>query len=95
MGETFSIKQAYVVLESVFAQANAYFDTWKSYQALWDIEQEKVFMTLGDNIENWNQFLKQLKAGRKLFDTNEDFKSFGGLEINYGTVQSKVSNKYD
>ena len=43
MGETFSIKQAYVVLESVFAQANAYFDTWKSYQALWDIEQEKVF----------------------------------------------------
>ena len=70
----------------MFAQANAYFDTWKSYQALWDIEQEKVFMTLGDNIENWNQFLKQLKAGRKLFDTNEDFKCFGGLEINYGTV---------
>ena len=58
MGETFSIKQAYVVLESVFSDAFAYYETWKSYQALWDIEQDKVFDLLGENIENWNQFLK-------------------------------------
>ena len=58
MGETFSIKQAYEVLEQVFCEAQAYYETWKSYQALWDIEQEKVFELLGDNIENWNLFLK-------------------------------------
>lgn len=38
MGEQFSIKQAYCVLETVFGDAIAYYETWKSYQALWDIE---------------------------------------------------------
>jgi hypothetical protein len=31
MGENFSVKQAYVVLESVFSEAHAYYETWKSY----------------------------------------------------------------
>jgi len=54
-----------------------------------------VFAQLGENIDNWNQLLKQIRQGRKLFDSNEDFKSFGGLEITYNNVSSKVSNKYD
>lgn len=54
MGENFSIKQAYDVLEQVFSEAHAYYETWKSYQALWDIEQDKVFELLSDNIQNWN-----------------------------------------
>lgn len=95
MGENFSIKQAYDMLESIFSEAHAYYETWKSYQALWDIEQDKVFELLSDNIQNWNQFLKEIRQGRKIFDTNDDYKCFGGLEISYGTVQSKVSNKYD
>lgn len=39
--------------------------------------------------------MKQIRQGRKIFDTSDDYKCFGGLEISYGTVQSKVSNKYD
>jgi len=38
----------------VFSEAIDYFDTWKSYQALWDIDLDKVFSELGDNIDNWN-----------------------------------------
>jgi len=95
MGEKFNIRQAYETLEKVFNDAIDYFDTWKSYQALWDIDLDQVFAQLGDNIDNWNQLLKQIRQGRKLFDSNEDFKSFGGLEITYNNVSSKVSNKYD
>lgn len=95
MGEKFNIRQAYDALELVFSEASKYFDTWKSYQALWDIDQDKIFALLGNNIENWNQMLKQIRQGRKLFDTNDDFKCFGGLEITYSNVSSKVINKYD
>lgn len=95
MGEKFNIKQAYETLEKVFGDAIDYFDTWKSYQALWDIDLDQVFSQLGDNIDNWNQLLKQIRQGRKLFDSNDDFKSFGGLDITYNNVSSKVSNKYD
>lgn len=95
MGEKFNIRQAYDTLEKVFGDAISYFDTWKSYQALWDIDLDKVFSQLSDNIDNWNQLLKQIRQGRKIFDSNEDFKCFGGLEITYNNVSSKVSNKYD
>jgi hypothetical protein len=54
MGEKFNIRQAYDTLEQVFGDAIAYFDTWKSYQALWDIDLEQVFGQLGDNMDNWN-----------------------------------------
>ena len=68
---------------------------WQSYQALWDIEQGAVYDLLGDNIERWNQLLNEIRQGRKTFDTSEDYKLFGGIEISYGTVQTKVNNKYD
>ena len=95
MSENFNIKQAYGMLEEIFKNAEAYVDTWKSYQALWDIDQSKVYELLGDDIEQWNQLLNEIRQGRKTFDTAEDFKLFGGLEISYGTVQAKVNNKYD
>jgi len=38
MSENFNIKQAYGMLEEIFKNAEAYVDTWKSYQALWDID---------------------------------------------------------
>lgn len=94
-GETFSIKQAYQTLEQIFTEAQDFYDNWKSYQALWDIDQERVFGLLGDNIQAWNQFLKDLKASHKIIHTNDDYKCFGGLEITYGNVQHKVVTKYD
>ena len=39
MSEKFNMKVAYSVLEQVFDEAAEYYETWKSYQALWDIEQ--------------------------------------------------------
>lgn len=95
MDEKFNIKTVYSKLEAIFGEAEAHYETWKSYQALWDIEQTQVYELLGDNIERWNQLLNEIRQGRKTFDTSEDFKCFGGLEVSYGAVQGKVNNKYD
>ena len=56
MGETFNIRSAYSEIEAVFKKAEEYVGTWRSYQALWDIDQKKnfVYELLGDEIEKWN-----------------------------------------
>jgi dynein heavy chain 1 len=95
MDEKCSIKTCYSKLEQIFNEADSYYETWRSYQSLWDIEQSHVYDLLGDNIDRWNQMLNEIRQGRKTFDTSEDFKCFGGIEISYGTVQGKVNNKYD
>lgn len=86
MGEKCNIKVVYSKLEEIFCDAEAYYETWKSYQALWDIENSSIYDLLGDNIDRWNQLLNEIRQGRKTFDTSDDFKYFGGLEISYGTV---------
>lgn len=38
MGDSFNIKQVYIKLEEVFKKSEEYVDTWRRYQALWDID---------------------------------------------------------
>jgi len=54
-----------------------------------------VFKKLGEDIEKWNTLLTEITDSRRTFETAENFILFGGLEINYGAVQTKVNNKYD
>ena len=75
--------------------AEEYVKTWKSYQALWDIEASHVYKILSDNIDKWHQLLNEIKHGRKTFDNSEVEKPFGAIIIYYGGVQQKVNNKYD
>lgn len=97
MGDSFNIKQVYIKLEEVFKKSEEYVDTWRRYQALWDIDQKKnfVYEILGDEIDKWNQLLSEITASRKTFEQADDFILFGGLEIRFGAVQTKVNNKYD
>ena len=39
--------------------------------------------------------LNEITMSRRTFETAEDFILFGGMEIRYGAVQTKVNNKYD
>ena len=97
MGEGFNIRMVYVKLEEIFTSAQEYVSTWRNYQSLWDIDQQKdiVYKQLGEEIDKWNQLLNEITQSRKTFETQNDFILFGGLEISYGAVQSKVNNKYD
>ena len=38
MGENFNIRSVYTKLEEKFTEANSYVETWRNYQALWDID---------------------------------------------------------
>ena len=46
-------------------------------------------------MEKWQQLMNELKQGRKTFDTGDNEKTFGAIIIDYSSVQTKVSNKYD
>lgn len=39
--------------------------------------------------------LNEITKSRRTFERAENFIMFGGLEIQYGAVQTKVNNKYD
>jgi len=48
------LNNAYQTLENHVREAEEYVKTWKSYQALWDIEAAHIFKILGENIEKWH-----------------------------------------
>lgn len=50
---------------------------------------------LGDDVEKWTTLLNNIRQGRRTFDTSDDRKKFGAIEINYGAVKQDVYNKYD
>ena len=55
------LNQVYGALEKQIGAAEAYVRTWKSYQALWDIEASVIFKMLGDNIDKWHQLLNEIR----------------------------------
>jgi len=91
----FNIKQAYQTIEATFARASHYYEDWRSYQSLWDIDLENIYLKLSTDVSLWNQLLNEMKEARKTISTSEDFKCFGLLQISYGNVYSKVNTKYD
>lgn len=93
--KNYSITDAYTELEKVLKATNSYFDIWKQYQALWDLQSAQIYDMLEDDVEKWTQLLNEIRQGRKTFDTSDDKKTFGALIINYGGVKQEVNNKYD
>ncbi len=72
-----------------------YVDEWFNYQALWDLQPDKLYGTLKEDIGLWMRCLNDIKKSRTIFDTTETRKEFGPVVIDYGKVQSKVTLKYD
>ncbi len=75
------IQSIYEKLNTIFKKAEKYVNTWLSYQALWSIENRKVFEKLDDDIELWQQLLNELKQDRQTFDNNEPEQQFGAIPI--------------
>ncbi|CAF3346282.1 unnamed protein product [Rotaria sp. Silwood1] len=82
-----SIGEAYHAIEHLLIEAETYFQGWLKYQVLWDLEPNDVFQRLGTNIQSWES--------RKTLDTQETYKSFGPLVIDFSKIQSKIGVKYD
>ncbi len=89
------LKMAYSTLQSVIDTAEEYVKSWLSFQVLWDLDPNRMFERLGEETEKWRQLMSEIRAGRKTFDSVETEKHFGPIVVDYRSVQSKVTNKYD
>lgn len=82
-------------IEDILRESEEYARSWIKYQALWDLDSTKIFEKLGDDIDRWQLLLTEIKNERGTFDSSMNEKHFGPLVIDYRSVQSKISNKYD
>lgn len=80
------MNDAYRRIDSVINDAEKYVGTWLSYQSLWEVNINKVYEMLGDDINKWQQLLNEIKQGRNTFDNNETEMYFGSILIDYRLV---------
>ena len=66
--------------------AEKYVKTWLSYSSLWKIEARKIYESLGDDINKWQDILNEIKSGRTTFDNSETEIFFGAILIDYRLV---------
>ena len=93
--KNYNITEAYETVEKILGEGNAYYQQWKQYQALWDLQSAQIYGMLEEDVEKWTHLLNDIRHGRKTFDTPEDTKSYGAISINIGGVKQDVNNKYD
>ncbi|EFX05210.1 dynein heavy chain [Grosmannia clavigera kw1407] len=82
-------------IETKLGAIGSYVDEWLRFQSLWDLQSEKVYDLLGDQLSRWLQLLQEIRKTRQTFDTTEVSRSFGHITIDYDQVQTKVNAKYD
>ncbi|RHY29832.1 hypothetical protein DYB32_004823 [Aphanomyces invadans] len=87
--------QAYdTLLHNLYAM-DQYVLTWLQYQALWDMDSQRVIAKVGNDIGQWQQLLVEIKEERTKFDTVSHTKRFGPIVVNFQQVQAQVNVKYD
>ena len=89
------LKKAYTILQRVIDESEEYVKSWLSFQVLWDLDPNRMFEQLGEETEKWRQLMSEIRQGRKTFDSVDTEKCFGPIVIDFRSVQSKVTNKYD
>ncbi|KAH9120996.1 hypothetical protein AeMF1_007076, partial [Aphanomyces euteiches] len=87
--------KAYDVLFNNLYALEQYVLTSLQYQALWDMEAQRVISKIGDDIIQWQQLLVEIKDERSKFDTISSTKRFGPIVVNFQQVQAQVNVKYD
>ena len=60
---------AYTAVEDHMKEVKLYVDEWFNYQALWDLQPEKLYGTLKEDISLWMRCLNNIKKSRTIFDT--------------------------
>lgn len=89
------VQQCFDKIDSKMSEASAYSNTWLHYQALWDMDFQKICEAAGTDVHKWEKLLVDVKSARANFDNTSTTKRFGCIVVEYGSVQTKVNNKYD
>ena len=87
--------EAYQLIENRLDDVVQYVAKWLQFQSLWDLQIDFVYDTLGDDLSEWLQILREIRKSRSTFDTSEARRHFGLLTIDYEQVQMKINAKYD
>ena len=77
------------------SRIESYVRNWMDYQALWDIDPEFVYNSLGEDLGKWQKMILEVKKARSTFDTSTTEIQFGEFCLHFDQVQAKVSAKYD
>jgi dynein heavy chain 1 len=59
------LQHAYTAILLRMGQVRAYVNTWYSYQALWDLDPNKVYARLGDDLATWRRLVVEITESRK------------------------------
>ncbi|KAK9240220.1 dynein heavy chain, N-terminal region 1-domain-containing protein [Lipomyces kononenkoae] len=89
------LQNAYAVIESKLDDVRSYTSKWFQFQSLWDLQPEKVYALLGDDLSKWVQVLQDIRKVRATFDTAEASRDFGNIVVDYEQVQARINAKYD
>ena len=89
------LRRPYDAIEDRLRDLRVYVDKWLEFQALWDLEADYLYNTLGDDLDKWQQLLLEIRKTRGTFDTAETQHSLGVAVVTYDQVQAKVNAKYD
>ncbi|KAK9459211.1 dynein heavy chain, N-terminal region 1-domain-containing protein [Lipomyces oligophaga] len=89
------LSKAYNAIEEQLMKVSQYTAKWLHFQSLWDLQPEKVFELLGNNLSQWVEILQDIRKVRSTFDTTTSSKEFGQIVIEYDQVQARINAKYD
>ncbi|CAK8687664.1 unnamed protein product [Clavelina lepadiformis] len=90
-----ALQRCYESIIKLYNEVSQYIRDWLQYQNLWDMQAERLYEKLGNNVQTWQELLVEIRRRRTTFDTLENCKTFGPVVVEYGKVQAKVSLKYD
>ncbi|CAJ0587193.1 unnamed protein product, partial [Mesorhabditis spiculigera] len=90
-----TLEAAYKTVDAVMTKVEEYVGEWMCYQALWDLQAEVLYDSLGDDLTRWMRTLDEIRKNRRIFDTTDARKDIYPVVIDYTKVQGKVSFKYD
>lgn len=86
---------AYDSIDRLLDEVNLYLHDWYKFQALWDVQPERIYESLGTDLEKWLQILDEIRKARSTFDTNDPYKMFGIVKIDFQPIQIRINSKYD
>eukprot|EP01059_Diplonema_ambulator_P000955 TRINITY_DN1073_c1_g3_i1.p1 TRINITY_DN1073_c1_g3~~TRINITY_DN1073_c1_g3_i1.p1 ORF type:complete len:4809 (+),score=2284.26 TRINITY_DN1073_c1_g3_i1:72-14498(+) len=86
---------AFAQIDKRCSEAFKYFEDWMKFQALWEIELDRIVELCGGELTSWLSLLRDIKQSKTMMDASEVTKSFGAIIVCYQNVQEKVSKKYD
>lgn len=65
------LESAYETIDAKVKQMQEYIFQWLTYQSLWDLQPDMLYVKLNENVSKWINTLVEIKKSRATFDTTD------------------------